>query len=560
MISKDLIKDVPNKPGVYLWKNKDNQIIYIGKAKNLKNRMSQYFDKKMFNSYKTPQMLENITSFETIITQSEREALIEERKLINKHKPFYNVLIPTQSSFPYIRIKPDIKELKIEIVNQYKTKKDAIYYGPLPNNKDFKPLIIYLKHLLLSKDGILIKNQSKEFIKEKFEEAKKIMKFGLIFKKDLEAKIEKANKALFFEQAKFYHSILDLLNYNKQEQNIFINSNKSIDVFAFYQVDEFMLIHILNYRDGALINQRDITLKIKTFDEFFIEEFLDQFYETNPEVDQIILDNKYDFLNFDFRENIVFANNTFEKSLIAKAYDNAKNNEAIKLEKFKDKYNKTILVNENLAAILGINTNRIVMFDNSFLKGTKEIIGGAVYFENGLPNKKYYRYYNLNFEMSRYADVEFIYHSALNYLKENSAIIDLIICDGGEQQIKEVNKVLTQLKLNIALYGLVKDDRHETKYLMDNDGNVIQIKDQDVFNYLAYIQTEADRFARSKYLKKHQQNMLNNPLLKIKGIGPKTLDKLLNHFKTYENIIKASFEELKEVANEKVAELIKQNF
>ena len=133
MINKDLIKNVPNKPGVYLWKDQNGKIIYIGKAKNLKRRMSQYFNLNMLNSYKTSHMRSQIFSFETIITQSDRSAFILERKLIDEHKPFYNVCFPNTKSFPYIKIKLLKNQIKIEITNSYKKEQNAVYFGPLIN-------------------------------------------------------------------------------------------------------------------------------------------------------------------------------------------------------------------------------------------------------------------------------------------------------------------------------------------------------------------------------------------------------------------------------------------
>ncbi|WP_369085705.1 GIY-YIG nuclease family protein [Metamycoplasma spumans] len=561
MIDKELIKDVPSSPGVYLWKDKNGKVIYVGKAKNLKNRMSQYFDKKMINSYKTPKMLEKIASFSTIVLSSDREAFIQERKLIDFYRPFYNVLFPSQSSFPYIRVKlsSDFK-LSIEIKNNYHKEKNAIYYGPLPNNKNFKPLLRYLNHLLLSEDGLINKNQSKEFAIKKFEEAKEIMRFGLKFKKELDNKISEAIDSNLFEAAKFYNDILDLLNYNQQEQQIFIKNQKSIDVFGFYEINEMMLIHVMFYRGGSLINQQDFILEIKTSLNNFYEEFFNEFYANNNLPDIIASNIENEILN-DINQNLelFIQNNEQHKSLIDFAYENAKNNHKNKIEDFNNRMKRTSIAQQNLSTYLNTNTDRIVLFDNSFLKGTKEVIGGAAYFKEGLPVKKFYRYYNLDDSLLRHADVEYMRQTSYEYLKEFSNDIDVILADGSLQQINEIIKSMNVLSIDIPIFGLIKDERHETHSVIDRFGNVIFIDDSDVFDLLSRMQTEVDRFVKNKYNKKQTKTIFNNPLLKIDGLGEKTLKKLLDYFESYKNINLASEDELRNVVGDKLAKKIIEN-
>ncbi|WP_373435125.1 GIY-YIG nuclease family protein [Metamycoplasma equirhinis] len=556
MIEKELIKDVPTSPGVYLWKDKDGNVIYVGKAKNLKSRMLQYFDPKMQNSYKTPKMLQNIASFSTIVLSSDREAFIQERKLIQKYHPFYNVLFPSQSSFPYIRVKLNSNKLVIDLKNKYEQEKNAIYYGPLPNNKNFKPLIRYLNHLLLAKDGQIIKNQTKKFAEEQFYKAKEIMKFGLNFKKDLENKLDSAINSNMFEQAKFYNDILDLLNYNTQDQHIFIKSQKQIDVFGIYQATDFVLIHCMLYRERMLISEYDFTLEIRSTLENLINEFLSEFYSHNWIPDQILLSQEFPKNSLEFEDKIIFSQAGMINELISKAKENAENNASLKITEYKNMLFKTKIAQEKLAIYLKTKTENIIMFDNSFVHGTNEIIGGAIWFYAGKPYKKNYRFYNLDCNTLRNADVEYMRQTSFNYLKEFKDQIDVIFADGNIMQIQEIKNSMESLNINIPIFGLVKNEYHETKYLIDENDNEIIIDDPNVFNLLARMQTEVDRFAKTMHSKKHLKSMLNNPLLLIKGVGKKTIEKLLASFNTYQDILNATEEELCKVVSPKIAKLI----
>ncbi|QJG66230.1 GIY-YIG nuclease family protein [Mycoplasma phocoeninasale] len=553
MISKELIKDVSDKPGVYLWKDKFGKVIYVGKAKNLKQRMSQYFDSKMLNSYKTPKMLEKIASFSTIILESDREAFIQERKLIDEYRPFYNVLFPVRNSFPYIRVKlHNNNVLEIAIKNKYEKEKNALYYGPLPNNKDFKPLIRYLNHLLLSQDGLIVEKQSKEFATERFQEAKKVMNFGKHFKSTLNQKIADAIENNMFEQAKFYNDILELLNYNAQDQHIFIKSQKAMDVFGFFQKEDIVLIHAMVYRNGTLINQQDFSFQIKTSLVNAINEFLSNFYANQLIPDQIIFPEKYKDLRLEFFDLISFS----ETELSNKAQQNAENNVELKIQNYNNLILRTAIAQENLSAFFKCPTNKIAILDNSFLKGSNEVIGGGILYINGQPSKKDYRFYNLDNSNLRHADVEYMRQTSLHYFKEFANEIDVILADGAMAQIAEIKASLSVLNLNIPVFGLVKDERHETKYVVDEWGNLIDITDSNSFNLLARMQTEVDRFVKAMYNKKHLKALVNNPLLKINGLGKATLEKLLLRFKTYQNILSASLEELKEIISEKLARKI----
>lgn len=560
MIEKKEIVNVSTKPGVYFWKDKNDQVIYVGKAKNLKLRMSQYFDPKMLNSYKTPKMLKEIASFEITVLNTEKEALMFERNSIIKYQPFYNVLYPSQSTFPYLCIRKTKNELTIKIVSKYKKSKDTIYYGPLVSNVSYKPLEKYLIHLLLSKEGIIIKKQTKDFIEEKFELAKKIMKFDKNFKKELDSKIIEAISNRQYDLAKEYNEILKLISKKDDYQNIELKTNQNFDVFGFYEKDSILFISIMNYRSSSLINKLDFACEIKTSKESTINEFLNQHYYSNNVPDFILIPNEYLSFNLDVL-NLVKKNITKQfQILIDIANENAKNEIDKKITKFIKKEKDLQKTIENLSLILNSNAKRLVIFDNSFLKGTEDVVGQACVYINGKLVTSLSRSFKLQKNKNRNADVEYIHQNAEKFLSNYHKLIDVIIVDGNANQIKEVQKVIKKLNINKKIFGLIKNLKHNTDQLIDENGKKIEILNEDVFNFLTHIQIEVDKYAKTYFNKRHRLKLLNNPLKNIDGIGEKTINKLLDKFETYNNIIEASIEDLSKIISVKLAKKIKSYF
>ena len=554
MINKDLIKNVPNKPGVYLWKDQNGKIIYIGKAKNLKRRMSQYFNLNMLNSYKTSHMRSQIFSFETIITQSDRSAFILERKLIDEHKPFYNVCFPNTKSFPYIKIKLLKNQIKIEITNSYKKEQNAVYFGPLINNKNYRPLIKYLSHILLAEKGLFVENKSEEFWQEKFEEAKKIINHPQSFLQSLKQKVDNAKRNLDFELAKLYASVIDVLSYNEDNQEIFIKSKKAIDVIGDFEYNNVLLLSIFHYRDGMLISEENFSYEIVENRKLTLSEFIARYYEKNITPD-IILTSLEQWNDFDesIKDKFQKPNTNQYTHLMQIALQNAENDVERKYKDFLEENNK-LSVQEKLSSLLKIDCSKIVIFDNSFFANTNSAVGVACIYQNGEPNKKMYRhYYHSINTLTRNADVEYMFQTALKFLKSYPDFPTLIFADGNILQINEILKAQKLLGLSIPVYGLIKNDQHQTKTLIDQNGNEILIEEKEIFFFLARMQEEVDRFAKKWYFKKEYQYMIENDVLTIKGIGKKTLENLLNYFGSYVNIQDATLQELKKVVNEKVA-------
>lgn len=557
MINREDIKNVKDLPGVYIWKGKNGEILYVGKAKKLHSRMMQYFNFNNSNSYKTGKLRDKIFSFETIICNSEREAFILERKLIDKYRPFYNVLFPTNLSFPYIKIKLLTNNLEIKISNHYKKQKNTIYFGPLPNNKNFNPLVKYLTHILLSNEGLFVVNNDYKYWKNKYDEAVNIINHPFKFLLNLREKIKKANDNLDFELAKLYADVIDVFSFNHDEQNVFIKSNKKIDVIGTAIYNNILFITVLFYRDGMWINQHNFAYEINSSVSDLLEEFINTYYRINEIPETVLISNDFKNINI---ENIFFS---FPKTklyinMLNFANQNAKNSIEDKFAKF-SKNNSNIDIQEQLSNILKVNCNNIVIFDNSFQINTNIACGAACVYQHGEINTKMSRHFFHQVNYSRNADVEYMFLTISKYLKLFNNYPNILIVDGSIQQVNEAKKATKLFNLDIPIFGLVKNENHQTNYLISSEGKEININNKDVFNFLVKIQFEVDRYAKKFYNYKEIESSLENDLLKIKGIGPKTLELLKKNFKTFENINNASLDELKKVVGLSLAKKILAN-
>lgn len=560
MINKKSIENVSTKPGVYFWKDVNNNIIYVGKAKNLRARMAQYFDINMQNSYKTSTMLSKIASFETTVFETEAEAFIYERRCISKYKPFYNVLLPTQANFPYICISKNANNLSIKLENKFKKAPNAIYYGPLIKSSKYTKLIKYLNHLLKSKNGLILKKMNPDDIETAFLKAKKILKFDKDFRNNLLKKISWASENEEYQLAKDYKDILDLVYSKENNQNIILEKNENFDVFGFYNENGKIFISILHYRFSNLIKKSDFQFEISGFLEDFISNFIEEYYSINQIPNEILLPVEYQniFINKEIKNLINFKNNEVYKKILNIAYENAKNdilNKIIKLEK-ENNLQKTI---DKLGVILKQDATKFVIFDNSFMSNVNQIVGGCCFYENGKLNTSLSRAYILTKNEFKKDDTFFMQQSAQKFLKNNSELINLIFVDGSISQINAVKKAINDLNISVPIFGLVKNSKHTFEKIIDSNNNVIEFQDTEVFNFLTIIQNKVDKFAKEWFNKRHSKDLFFDSIYQIKGIGYQTINKLLNHFGTYEAIFEAGDQELSKITSKNIAKKIRQN-
>ncbi|MBU4691072.1 excinuclease ABC subunit UvrC [Mycoplasma zalophi] len=552
---------VPKKTGVYFWLNKWNEIIYIGKAKNLQKRMKQYFLGSI-NSYKTTKLVEEIASFEFNIFANEKEALIFEQLSIQKHKPRYNILLLDDNKYPYLKIKILDKKLLIQRAFYYKKEPNAIYYGPLPLGYGVTDLKKYFESKYLYKNGLKIEHFSQEYLKQTFLEIKEILHFkDKKFLLELENNMQIAAKNFLFEQANIYKKMIELVSKMQENQVVELQNYENFDAFFFRKKDAYIVLSVANYRYGTLLNTSTTAIhEIFNFEET-INSFLNAYYLKNeiPETVLFVHDMKQFELDITQKTKLKYPEKGIFNKILLNLEQNTINKIDIEINKLNILESKTIINIEKLAKILELNSLRdIVIIDNSYLQNTNpvsailRIIDGKLY-------KSERRFFNLEINESRKADVEYMKQGISKFIKLNpDNIPNLIIVDGAFSQVNEIKKVLNKYNWHSKVIGLVKNDKHKTDHIVTDLNKVIKITDIDLFNFLANIQIEVDKFAKQKHSKKSNSSSFQGFLTQIKGIGNKTEEKLLSFFGSYNNIYNASFEQLTKVVSNEIAQKIKK--
>lgn len=543
-------KTLSTNCGVYWFKDSNDIILYIGKAKNIKKRIEQYFNGTQ-NSYKTPILLEKATKLEYQICKNEKEALILEQELIKKNKPYYNILFLDDKKYPYIVI--ELKNNKLEFKTRfiYKNIPNTFYFGPLPPNYGYKIIKNFLIHECLYENGLPIQNNSRLFWKEKFDYAKKILSSS---NREIINKLK--NQMLYYsnneqyELAKECYEVIHFLS-NNQNQSITFEENQNFDVLYFHQEEKYLMIMIHYFKNGSFFMQEETILEIKLNLEQTIIEFINQFYLVRNIPDFIVTNFHLNAEELIINKKIIIP----QKGKYYQALENAKYNidinKKIKLTSYISKSKIIDKVKKFLFDILNLTINDFVMIDNSS-ENNQDIVSVIIYYKNFLPHYQNYRKYKIN-DVKRKSDVEFIKQGLTKYFSSNEEIPNLIIVDGAIQQLSEAQKVLESLKIKLPIIGLVKDQYHKTNYIVDKNKNKILINDKDVYNFFSKIQIEVDAYAKSFHSKRKLDSSLEGFLTTIKGIGNKTEERLLNHFKNYNNIYNASKEELLKVVSENIA-------
>ncbi len=549
-MNKINLDNVPKKSGIYLWKDKFDNIIYVGKAKNLKLRMNQYL-RGMMNSYKTSNLVSNIFSYEYIITPTEKEALLLEKNYINKYNPKFNILLVDDKKYPYIEV--SLKE-KLEIKHCFSIKKktkNTTYFGPYPAGFGAKKLKDLVSRFTLYEKGLLIKNKNQKFWKKQYIKACKILsntQKGLV--NEIKNKIQEASNNMKYELADEYNKSLIHLIENKEKQVIELNDKKNIDVFGVVKKYDKLSINILFFRYGFLLSKKDYIVNIVNNEDDSIQEFIEKYYWINKKPDLIILENK---LTIDIDTEIPQKGKKFK--ILKMAKENALDNLDLKIQAHKRKEEQIEESIKYLEKIVNKKINHILMIDNSNTNNY-EPVSVIVSYRNGVKQTSEYRKYKLTTQ-NRQADVEYIKQGIIKYFKNNiNAIPDLFIVDGGLAQVNEARKWIN----NIPVIGISKDQNHKTKNIIDLNNNIIPIENSYLLIFLSNIQIEVDKYAKNYHSNIRLKSSLQNSLTLINGVGPFIEKKLIKYFKNYASIYNASIEELEKVVSHKIALNIKDYF
>ncbi len=579
---KEKLSLVPNKPGCYLMKNKDGVIIYVGKAKKLKNRLSSYF--RGTHTGKTAKLVSEIVDFEYVIVGSETESLILEINLIKKHDPKYNILLRDDKSYPYIEL-TDEEVPRLQVVRNLNRKKNQNHlYGPYPNVTAAKETVNLLNRMYpLRKCSTYNKkpclyyhiNQclgyctNKVNLKEIENMKKDIIKFlkgdhTLITKKITE-EMQQESQNMNYEKAKELKDLLDYINITLERQKVEIGDLIDRDIFGYYLDKGYLSMQVFFIRGGKILERHSKIYPIIDELEEEVTRYIANFYSKDVLIPkEILVPNIVDtnileeYLNTKVKAPI----KGIKHKLIEMANKNAENAWHEKFELIKKDEEKTSGANEELKQILNLEKlDRIEIFDNSNLFGSFNV-SGMVVFIDGKPSKNDYRKFKISIDKNDdYGTMkEVIYRRYFRVLKDNLTKPDLIIVDGGIGQINSAREIIDSLNLNIPVIGLKKDNKHSTNALLANNPiSEIQIdKKSNLFYYLERMQDEVHNFTINYHKQIRSKGQISSILDNIEGIGEKRKKELLKKYRSINKIKDAPLEELTVILTEKVAVNLKE--
>lgn len=570
----DKLAILPAQPGCYLMKNKGGDIIYVGKAKVLKNRVRQYFVGA--HDFKTTRLVANIDDFEYIVTASEKEALLLEINLIKKHTPPYNIMFMDDKTYPYLKLSKEAAP-RLEVVRNTKDKK-ADYFGPFPDSGaayDMAKLLNRMYPLrkcrqLPKKEclyyhigqclGPCIRPVDEAVYAQMRNEIRRFLKGDV---SDTLAKLNEqmlaASEQLQFERAQEIHELMNSIRHVVDKQQIDFKDHLDRDVFAYYVDKGYISIQGFFMRGGKLLERSlSVTPLYEEEMEAFVA-FIAQYYAHNPLPNEILIPREYDagMLRELYGEKIVQPQRGDKVKLVEMALRNAKNAHEQKFTLVERKDQQKQLAMGQLSRIFQKEIHRIEIFDNSHLAGTFNV-SGMVVFLDGEPHKPGYRLYRLGEYRSDMDSMrEVLYRRYFRLLKEGAVLPDLLVVDGGYQQVEAAKEIREQLDLDLTICGLVKDEHHNTSNLMDDQGTIIPIeKEGPLFFLLAQMQDEVHRFAISYHRRLRKKAMTRSILDEVEGLGEVRKKAIWKKFGSLKNLRAASVEEIRTVVPEKVAENI----
>lgn len=569
---EDKLAILPALPGCYLMKNKEGDIIYVGKAKKLKNRVRQYFVGA--HDFKTTRLVSHIDDFEFIVCGSEKEALLLEINLIKKHTPPYNIMFMDDKSYPYLKLSKE-KAPILRVVRNTKDKK-AEYFGPFPDSSAAWETMKLLNQLYpLRKCKRLPKKECLYYhmgqclapcVNDVDESAYTKMALGIRkflngdvkdIISDLYAEMQKASEEMQFEKAKEKLELIHSIEHVIAKQQIDFKDRKDRDVFGYYVDKGYISIQGFFLRGGKMLER---TLSITPLYEDAMDAFVSfvlQYYEANPIPSEILIPKEYDITHLQeiLNAKIIQPLRGDKLKLVEMVLVNAKNAHQQKFELIERKENRKEEALKQLSALLKKDIHRIELFDNSHISGAFNV-SGMVVFVDGEPSKKDYRTYRLGEYVSDLDSMkEVVYRRYFRLLKEKGRFPDLLIVDGGYLQIEAAKEILDALEVDIALCGLVKDDNHHTANLMDRNGNILPVeRESSLFFLLTQMQDEVHRFAITFHRKLRGKAMTKSILDEVDGIGEVRKKEIWKKFKSLKRLKEASVEEIAEVIPLKVAE------
>ena len=569
---KSKLELLPTSPGCYIHKDKNGTIIYVGKAKNLRNRVRSYF--RGSHDTKTEALVSEIVDFEFIVTESNIEALLLEINLIKENKPKYNIMLKDDKSYPFIKITNE-RYPRLIITRQVK-KDGGLYFGPYPDvgaaneikrlldrifpfrkctNPPSKVCFYYhigqcMAHTICKKDETYFKSMAQEvsdFLKGQDD---KIID-------DLKGKMASAAQSMEFERAAEYRDLIQAIGTLRTKQRVMAKDLQNRDVFGYYVDKGWMCVQVFFVRQGKLI-ERDVNLfpYYNDPDEDFLT-YVGQFYQEKSHLvpNEVLIPQDIDqeAVKALVDTKIVKPQRGEKKQLVNLAIKNARVSLEQKFNLLEKSVEKTQGAIENLGRLLQIPTPvRIESFDNSNIMGTSPV-SAMVVFVNGKPSKKDYRKYKIKTVVGPddYASMREVIRRRYGRVQRDGLTPpDLIVIDGGQGQVNIAKQVIQEeLGLDIPIAGLQKNDKHQTHELLFGDPlEVVELsRNSQEFFLLQRIQDEVHRFAITFHRQLRSKNSFSSQLDGIDGLGPKRKQNLMKHFKSLTKIKEASVDEIVEV-------------
>ena len=593
-IVKQKLAALPNKPGVYRYFDKSGTLIYVGKAKNLKRRVSSYFKKEQ--SGKTRVLVSKIADLEYSIVDSESEALLLENTMIKQYKPRYNIMLKDDKTYPWICIKKEA--FPRVFLTRRKVNDGSEYFGPYPSVRTAHILLDLLSQVYkvrscrtpLTEAGVEKHKYkvcldyhihkcngpceglvSKDDYNAMMAEIREIIKgnMGGVLR-ELKAQMMDYASRMEFELAQEVKVKYELLEEYRSHSTVVSTTIQDVEVFSYVDDDETFYVNYMKVKDGAVVQSHSFEMKRKleeTPDELLLLAITDLRQQFGDHAPEIIVPMKLDYAIEDVVMTIP------QRGDKQKLLDLSRRNALqyrIDLEKQRslvdpERHQKRVLNQLKEALQLEEMPEVIECFDNSNFQGDYAV-AGMVQFVNGKPNKAAYRHFNIKTVEGPddYASMkEVVRRRYSRLIEEGKPLPNLIITDGGKGQMEVVRQVVEdELQVNIPIAGLAKDDRHRTNELLFGfPPRVVGLKpNSELFRLLTHIQDEVHRFAITFHRKKFEKGFMHSELAEIKGVGKKTAEKLLLELKSVKGIKEASMERLSEIVGPAKAGIVYSHF
>jgi excinuclease ABC subunit C len=557
---KAKINLLPTEPGCYLMKNDKDEVIYVGKAKNLKNRVKSYFTGA--HNEKTTRLVLEINDFNYVLTNSEQESLILENNLIKQYTPKYNIRLVDDKTYPYIELTKE-KYPKLQVVR--KKKPEGRIFGPYPNVYAARETARLLNRLYpLRKCDTMPKKVCLyyhigqclgpcQFDVDYKDDINEIVRFLKGDTKEvlnkLKTEMDKASSQMFYEKAIEYRDMIRHIESTTEKQIININDFKDRDAISFAYSEDDISIQILKMRSGKIVDHDQIVFAYVGDYMDSVLSYLQQYYEEHMP-DELLFSDRFnaDELTLMFGSKTVMPQKGDKKKIVDLASKNADYDLEHHYMLYRHKQEKTQIAIDDLSQMIGIEVKTIEIFDNAQLFGTAPISALVVYKDQAFDKKGYRKYHlktttNDDYQAMR----EVVYRRYQRLLVEGKPMPDLILVDGGKGQLNAATEILKELNLEIKVAGLKKNKKHQLEALV-YEGNVYPLlRNSEVYQLLLSISEEVHRFAISFHRKTRDKVTQQSILDHIKGIGPKRKQTILQTFKSLDEIKDASDEKLKEI-------------